>query len=100
MGFFVVGCLISQHYASVSLRRICVDSYMCCHTEISTADQACYITQSLYGDTWRASPSSDPITPVRVATGVNGMNGPGQIFLWGKWDSILGLLLPATTSQL
>ena len=58
-----VGCLTSQQQASVSQGRICSDSYTCCHTEIETADQTFYLTQSQYTDTGPTSPSADLITP-------------------------------------
>ena len=32
--FVVVGCLTSQHHASVSQGRICSDKFTCCHTKI------------------------------------------------------------------
>ena len=59
----LVGCLTSQQHASVSQGRICTDNLTCCHTEIETADQTFYLTQSQYTDTGPTSPSADPITP-------------------------------------
>ena len=44
-------------------RRICVKNYTRCHTEMDTADQTCYLTQSQYTDTGLTSPSTDPIRP-------------------------------------
>ena len=67
---WLVGCLTSQLQASVSQGRICSDNFTCCHTEIEVADQTFYLTQSQYTDTGPTSPSADPITPGRVATGV------------------------------
>ena len=58
-----VGCLTSQHHASVSQGQICSDNFMCCHTEIEFADQTFYLTQSQYTDTGPTSPSPDPKTP-------------------------------------
>ena len=66
----LVGCLTSQQQASVSQGRICSDKSMCCHTEIELADQTFYLTQSQYADTRPTSPSADPVTPGKVATGV------------------------------
>ena len=66
----LVGCLTSQQQASVSQGRICSDNFTCCHTEIEVADPTFYLTQSQYTDTGPTSPSADPITPGRVATGV------------------------------
>ena len=68
-GLLFVGCLTSQLQASVSQGRICSDNFTCCHTEIEVADQTFYLTQSQYTDTGPTSPSADPITPGRVATG-------------------------------
>ena len=59
----VVGCLSSQHNASVSPGRIYSDNFTCCHTEIGVADQTFYLTQSQYTDTELTSASADPITP-------------------------------------
>ena len=59
----LVGCLTSQQHASVSQGRICSDNCTCCHTEIETADQTFYLTQSQHTDTGPTSPSTDPITP-------------------------------------
>ena len=58
-----VDCLTSQQHASVSQGRICQDNFMCCHTEIETADPTFYLTQSQYTDTGPTSPSTDPIMP-------------------------------------
>ena len=66
----VVGCLTSQQHASVSQGRICSENFTCCHTETEVADQTFHLTQSQYTDTGPTSPSADPITPGRVATGV------------------------------
>ena len=71
----LVGCLTSQQHASVSQGRICSDNLTCCHTEIEAADQTFYLTQSQYTDTGPIRPSTDPIMPGRVATGV-------PIFKW------------------
>ena len=65
-----VGCLTSQQHASVSQGRICPDNFTCCHTEIEAADPTFHLTQSPYTDTGPTSPSADPITPGRIATGV------------------------------
>ena len=59
----LVGCFTSQQQASVSQGRICLDKFMCCHTEIEVADQTFYLTQSQYTDTGPTSPSADPIKP-------------------------------------
>ena len=59
----LLACLTSQQHASVSHRRICSDSFTCCHTEIEVADQTFYLTQSQYTDTLPTSPSTDPVTP-------------------------------------
>ena len=66
----LVACLTSQQHASVSQGRICLDNCTCCHTEIEVADQTCHLTQSQYTDTELTSPSTDAVTPGRVATGV------------------------------
>ena len=47
-----------------------MDNFASSHAEIGVADPACCLAQSHYTDTWPTSPSSDPITPGRVATGV------------------------------
>ena len=73
VGVFVcllIGCLTSQQQASVSPGRICSDNCTCCHTEVEAADQTFYLTQSQYTDTRLTSPSTDPLTPGRVAAGV------------------------------
>ena len=54
----------------LSQGQICLDNFKYCHTEIEVADQTFYLTQSQYTDTGPTSPSADPITPGRVATGV------------------------------
>ena len=59
----LVGCLTSQHHASVSQGRICSDNCTCCHTEIEVADPTFYLTQSQYTDTGPAGPSANSITP-------------------------------------
>ena len=70
-----VGCLMSQQHASVSQGRICSDNFTCCHTEIEVANQTFHLTQSQYTDTGPTSPSTDPITPGRVA---NWDSNPGS----------------------
>ena len=60
---WLVGCLTSQKYASVSQKRSCSDNFSCCHTKIEVADQTCYLTQSQYTDTGPTSPNADPIMP-------------------------------------
>ena len=70
-----VGCLTSQQHACVSQGRICSDNFTCCHTEIEVADPTFHLTQSQYTDNRSTSPSTDPISPGRVATGVR----PGKI---------------------
>ena len=60
-----VGCLTSQHQASVFHGRICTDNFTCCHTEIEAADPTFYLTQSQYTDTLPTSPNAG-----RVVTGV------------------------------
>ena len=67
---WLLACLTSQQHTSVSQGRICTDNFTCCHTEIQVADPTFYLTQSQYTDTGPTSPSADPITPVRVSTGV------------------------------
>ena len=59
----LVGCLMSQQHASVSLGLICSDNFSCCHTEIEVADQTFYLTQSEYTDSRPTGPSADPVTP-------------------------------------
>ena len=66
----LVGCITSQQHTSVSQGRICLDNLTCCHTETEVADQTFHLTQSQYTDTGPTSPSTDPLTPGRVATGV------------------------------
>ena len=61
---------MSQQQASVSQGQICSDNFTCCNTEIEVADPTFHLTQSQYTDTRPTSPSADPITPGRVATGV------------------------------
>ena len=68
--YLLVGCLTSQQHASVSQGRIFKDNFTCYHTETEVADPTSYLTQSQYTDTGPTSPSADPITPGRVATGV------------------------------
>ena len=63
-------CLTSQQQASVSQGRICTDNYTRCYTETEVAHQTINLAQSQYTDTEPTSPSTDPITPGRVATGV------------------------------
>ena len=70
MDCLFVACLTSQQQASVSQERTCSDNFTCCHTEIEVADPTFYLTQSQYTDIGPTSPSADPITPGRVATGV------------------------------
>ena len=55
--------LTFKQHASVSQGRICSDKFTCCPTEIETAHQTFYLTQSQYTDTAPTSPSADPITP-------------------------------------
>ena len=64
----LVGCLTSHGHASVSQGRICSDNFTCCHTEMEVANQPFHLTQSQCTDTGPTSPSTDPITPGRVAT--------------------------------
>ena len=40
----LVGCLTSQQQASVSQGRICLDNFMCCHTEISISPSHSILT--------------------------------------------------------
>ena len=65
-----VGCWMSQQQASVSQGQICSDKVTCCHTEIEVADQTFHLTHAQYTDTRSTSPSTDPITPGRVTTGM------------------------------
>ena len=62
-GLLLVECLTSQQHANVSQGRICLDNFMCCHTEIEAADQTFRLTQSQYTDIGPTSPSADPKTP-------------------------------------
>ena len=85
----LVACLLaltSQQHASVSLGRICTDSFTCCHTETEVADPTFYLIQSQYTDTWPTSPSVDPIMPGAWQGShwsanfkVTGMARPGKI---------------------
>ena len=52
----LTGCLMSQQHASVSQGWICLDNFVCCHTEIEVADPTFYLTQSQYTDTRPTSP--------------------------------------------
>ena len=64
MGFcMLVACLTSRQHASASQGRLCSDKFTCCHTEIESADQIFYLTQSQYTDTGPTNPSADPLTP-------------------------------------
>ena len=47
----------------LSQGRICSDSFSCCHTEIETANQILYLTQSQLTDNRPTSPSADLIMP-------------------------------------
>ena len=71
---WLLACLTSQQYASVSQGRICSDNSKCCHTEIEVADQTFYLTQSQYTDTGLTSLSTELTlyhqAPGRVATGM------------------------------
>ena len=62
VGLFV-GYLTSQLHASVSQRRICSDSFTCCHTETEVTDQTFHLSQSQYTETGPISPSADLIMP-------------------------------------
>ena len=68
---WLVSCLISQQHASVSQGRICSDNFTCYHTEIKLVDQTFRLTQLQFAETGPTSPSIDPITLGRVATGVS-----------------------------
>ena len=63
MVLLLVGCLTSQHNASVSQGRICSENWTCCHTEIQVEDPTFYLAQSKCTDTRPTSPSADLITP-------------------------------------
>ena len=65
-----VGCLSSQQHAGVSQGPTYSDNFTCFHTEIEVANQTFYFTQEHYTETGPTSPSIDPLTPGRVATGV------------------------------
>ena len=54
----------------VYLRDRSAHKFTFCHTKIEAADQTVYFTQSQYTDAVPTSPSANPITPGRVATGV------------------------------
>ena len=58
-----IGCLTSQQHISVSLGRIYLDNFTCCHTEIQASDQTLYLTQSQCTDTGPTSHSANPILP-------------------------------------
>ena len=82
----LVACLTSQQHASASQGRICLDNFMCCHTEIEVADPTFHLTQSQYTDTGPTSSSADPITPGAwqgshwsANFSVTGMTRPGKI---------------------
>ena len=45
---WLVGCVASQQYASVSQGRTCSDKFKFCYTETEVADQSFYLTQSQY----------------------------------------------------
>ena len=49
-------CLTSHRQASISQRRICLDSCTCCDTEIEVSDLNFYLTQSQFTDTGPARP--------------------------------------------
>ena len=55
---------------------ICSDNRTCCHTEMETTDPTSYLTQSQFTDTGPTSPSTDPTTPGRVATGMLILKSP------------------------
>ena len=57
-----VGCLTSQQQANVSPGQICLDSCMCCHTEVEVADQTFYLTPAQYTDTAPVSLSAVLVT--------------------------------------
>ena len=67
----------------VSAGRICSDNCACCHTEIESADQTCYLTHSLYTDTGLTSHTVDLITP-----------GIGQDVQWITNFSLIRSALP------
>ena len=50
--FLFLACLTSQQ------RRICLDNFTRCRTEIEVADQTCYLTQLQHIDTGPASPNT------------------------------------------
>ena len=56
-----VGCLTSQHHASVSQTDL--HNFTYCHTETEVADQTFRLTQSQYTDTGPTSSSADPMIP-------------------------------------
>ena len=87
----LVGCLTSQQHASVSQGRICSDKLTSCHTEIEVADQTFHLTQSQYTDTGPTGPSTDPIKPGRVTTGVSIFKAlvrldPGKISVQARFE--------------
>ena len=79
----LVGCLTSQQHTRVFQGRICTDNFTCCHTEVETADQTFYLTQSQYTDTGPTSPSADPIMP-----------GAWQGSHWSAIFSVTGMTRP------
>ena len=56
--------LISQQHTSIHQRHIRLDSCTCCHTEIETANQTCYLSQSQDTDTPSTSPRANSVTSV------------------------------------
>ena len=55
--------LTLQQHVSISKGRICLDNWLCCHTDIEVPDQTGYLTWSHCIDSKLISPSADPLTP-------------------------------------
>ena len=55
--------LTTQQHPNSPLEQICLDKFLCCHTEIEDANETCYLTKSLHADTRPISPSTNPILP-------------------------------------
>ena len=67
-GAVVVGWLLNVHATCWFISGTDLLHFTCCYTEIEIADQTFYITQ--YTDAEPTSPSADPLSPGRGATGV------------------------------
>ena len=75
-----VGCLTFQQHDCVSHEWICLDTFLCCHTETEVADQTFYLTQSQCTDIGLSNTITSAYkcqAPGRVATGVPIFKSPG-----------------------